>query len=263
MRLLFLLILCITTNSLTAQRTKASSKSGWEISASFSPDLDKTVTAKNIFLEFIPENIPISQQPNEAYDTVMIGGMNRLFRRGSVLGLRIKPMKANFWFTGNVKVHRRLGPFDFSGGIFYSQGDYTSHPMTTPETLSGVVATRVTSLLYEVADVQSRNLGLETSLHYHLFGKHRLHPYLGGGIFLLHNRTDRQVKGWVHSEDLNVLLDSPNAGSNLVENSINLDLVITFGVIYKLTEQWALALEANGQSDFARGLVGLQVRRFL
>jgi hypothetical protein len=259
MRLFLLLALGITALHINAQNTTP----GWEVSASFSPDLDKTVTAKNIFLEFIPENIPINQQPNEVYDTVMIGGMNRLFRRGSVLGLRIKPKEANFWYTGNVKVHRRLGPFDFSGGIFYSQGNYTSHPMTTPETLSGVVATRVTSLLYEVADVQSRNLGLETSLHYHLFGKHRLHPYLGGGIFLLHNRTDRQVKGWVHSENLSVLFDSPDTDSNEVSNSVDLGLVVTLGIIFELTQQWSVALEVNGQDDFARGLVGLQVRRAL
>jgi len=126
-----------------------------------------------------------------------------------------------------------------------------------------VVPTRVTSLLYEVADVRSRNIGLETSMHYHLLKKFRVHPYVGGGILLLHNRTDRQVKGWVHSEDLSVLLDSPNEGPNQVSNSFGLDLVVTFGVIYEITEQWSVALEVNGQDDFARGLVGWQVRRTL
>ncbi|MFK8161325.1 MAG: hypothetical protein AB8H12_02575 [Lewinella sp.] len=126
-----------------------------------------------------------------------------------------------------------------------------------------MVPTVVTTLLYEVADVRSRSTGLETAMHYHLFQRHRLHPYVGGGALLSHNRTTREVKGRVHSEDLSLLLDAPNAGPSPVSNSFNLDLVVTFGVVYELTEQWSVALEANGQADFARGLVGFQVRRQL
>jgi hypothetical protein len=263
MRLLLFLILGITATHLNAQNTKAASKHGWEISASFSPDLDKTIIAENIQLEFIPENVPISQRPRTSYDTVMIGGTNRLFSDGGIYGLRIKPTEADSWYAANVKVHRRLGPFDFSGGLYYSRGTYTSHPTATPETLNGVVRTRVTSLLYEVADVRSRNIGLETSMHYHLLKKFRVHPYVGGGALLLHNRTERQVNNRVHSEDLSVLLDSPNAGLNQVNSSFNLELVVSLGVIYEVTEQWSVALEVNGQQDFARGLVGLQVRRTL
>jgi hypothetical protein len=259
----FLLTLGFLTFTLSAQSHGTAGKNGWEISAIFSPDLDKTIIGENILTEFIPENIPISQRPRIDYDTVMIGGANRLFSRGGIYGLRIKPTEADFWYAANVKVHRRLGAFDFSSGIYYSRGDYTSLPTETAETLNGVVRTRVTSLLYEVADVRSRNIGLETSMHYHLLKKFRVHPYVGGGVLLLHNRTDRQVKGRVHSEDLNVLLYSPNAGPNQVNNSFNLELVVSLGVIYELTEQWSVALEVNGQGDFARGLVGLQVRRML
>jgi hypothetical protein len=100
-------------------------------------------------------------------------------------------------------------------------------------------------------------------MHYHLFSKHRLHPYLGGGVMLLHNRTERQVKGRVHSEDLNLVFDSPNEGPNLVNATFDLELVVTLGIIYELTEQWSVALEMNGQGDFTRGVVGLQIRRTL
>jgi hypothetical protein len=265
MRLLLLLTLGSIAAHLNGQNTKTVIKHGWEISASFSPELDKTVITENAQFEFIPENVPISQRPRTSYDTVMVGGANRLFSNGRIYGLRIKPAEADFWYAANVKVHRRLGAFDFSGGLYYSSGSYKSLPTetTTAETLNGVVSIRLTSLLYEIADVRSRNIGLETSMHYHLLQKFRLHPYVGGGVLLLHNRTDRQVKGRVHSEDLSVLLDSPNTGPNQISNSFGLDLVVTFGAIYELTEQWSLALEVNGQDDFARGLVGFQVRRML
>ncbi|MFK8161326.1 MAG: hypothetical protein AB8H12_02580 [Lewinella sp.] len=137
MRYSLLLMLSILTSSLFAQSTKTAQKQRWEISASFSPELNKTVVAENLQLAYIPENIPISQRPNIIPDTVMIGGVNRLFNRSGIQGLRIKPTVADFWFATNVKVHRRLGRFDFSGGLYYSQGSYTSTPTETNETLNG------------------------------------------------------------------------------------------------------------------------------
>ncbi|WP_020568753.1 hypothetical protein [Neolewinella persica] len=262
MRIYLLLILSIAAANLGAQRNKSAGKNGWEISASFSPDLDKTVITENAQFEFIPENVPISQRPRSSFDTVMIGGVDRLFNRGGATGLRIKPAEADFWYAANVKVHRRLAAFDFAGGLYYSSGGYTSLPTETNEDFGGVVSSS-TTVLYEVADVRSQNIGLETSMHYHLLKKFRVHPYVGGGVLLLHNRTERQVNNRVHSEDLSVLLDSPNAGVNQVNSSFNLELVVSLGVIYEVTEQWSVALEVNGQHDFARGLVGLQVRRML
>jgi len=261
MRYLTLFYCLLVATSLGAQ-PDTENKNGWEISASFAPDLNKRPYLNGVRLEQGSNDVLASQRPFNTFDTINIAGQDRIFNRTPSFGFRARPTSSNLWFGANITAHRRIGTgLDVSFGLFYNQAGYT---IGAEDRISqvGTVNTFV-PLIYNLETTRLQAYGLSVRANYHLFAKARLHPYFGTGINLYHFAATRITSGRAYSGATLTLLPTTPA-QVLTENSFqSLDFVATAGLLYRITDGWSVGLELTSRPVTGPGLVGLQVRRRL
>ena len=265
MRYLTLFCCLLAATTLDAQLlggNETRTRNGWEISASFSPDLNKRPRLTGVRLERDPNDIPISQRPFNTFDTINIAGQDRIFNRVPSFGFSTRPTSSNLWFGANITAHRRIGTgLDISAGLFYNQAQYTigAENRTVHQ---GVVST-FTPLIYNLEATRQRAFGVSLRANYHLFAKARLHPYFGMGVNLYHYNRTRITSGRAYSGETLALLPTTPA-QVLTENSTQLlDFVATAGLLFRITDAWSVGLDITSRPFTGPGLVGVQVRRGL
>ena len=248
--LLFGLIL-FCTHVLSAQDNR------WDISTTFSPRLNYQATFPAVNLEWGPMDVPLRPMPG--FDTLSIGGTERFFG-GPIQGVKYSPIETDFWYAAQVNLHYKLpSGFDFSAGFYYANASYTSRA-SGEVLLQGIVSSR-TPLLYPVAELEERSFGGVLSANYHLFADKKLQPYFGMGLSLLADQTKRNVLGQVYSGDSITFLPATGGEGFTESTSFGINFLARMGLLYQITETWAIGLDFSTRRNIGQGRLGLQVRR--
>ena len=261
MRYPTLLCCLLVATTLNAQRS-GGTENGWEISASFAPDLQKRPFLNGVRLEIDPNEIPSSQRPSFGFDTVSIAGQDRIFNRLQSFGFQSKPSNTNLWYGATVSAHRRIGEgFDVYAGLTYNQAEYTTGE-DDDVVQKGVVNTR-SNFLYNLETVAQRSYGINVGANYHLFTRARLHPYFGMGVSVRRFQRDRTFRGQAYLGDVVTVLPAPSQPVTTSEDYGSFTFIATAGLLLRLTDAWFVGLELASRPTRGPGLVGLQVRRRL
>ncbi|TXF89943.1 hypothetical protein FUA23_08270 [Neolewinella aurantiaca] len=262
MRYLSLLICLLAGLSLHAQRENKSSN-GWEISASFAPELSKRPLLNGVQFETDPNDIPVSQRPqNGVYDTINIAGQDRIFSGDYVYGQKSSPADSDFWFGATITAHRRIGTnFDFSAGMFFNQAGYTTG--VDDEIIQGGIVNTSAPILFNLEEVELRSVGLTLRGNYHLLPERRLHPYFGMGINVYHTHRNQRPFGRAYIGETVEILPLSTPVPDLTNSQINLDFVATAGLLFRISDAWSVGLNVTSTPVLGPGLVGMQIRREL
>ncbi|MEM6769593.1 MAG: hypothetical protein AAF597_03320, partial [Bacteroidota bacterium] len=263
MRVLLLLTLSLAVSSLSAQSHKKLDKlfggwapSKWEVSLTFSHRTNQQVS---IFgrTEVNPRDIPISMQ--SILDTISIAGTERVFRTSVPGEINIDASDPNFWFGAQFRAHRSLGRnFQLAVGLHYDQLSYSTRDADGNVPALGVVNTSG-PYLYPVAEVQESSIGLVLHMDYHLFPKHKFHPFFGFGLSGLVNSWERTLTGQIYSPEPDQLIPA-TAPQTTASTTFNLDFISTGGLLYRLHPRWQVALTFSSRIGNGSGRLGGQVR---
>lgn len=264
MRFCFIPFLVFYSLALAAQ-SEPTVSNGWQVSFSFSPQLRRDVALRGLLQE-IDSSIPVPPNRRLLPDTITIAGTERFFER---LPNRVQAeaTETDFWFGGQLSVHRRFGRnFDWATGLYFSNAGYNSR---TDEAIQlqdlDNTNTNNSNFLYSVVEVEARKLGLNTNLSYHLFPEKRIHPYFGFGINALLHRQQTRFLGRLYTGSPEVLLPQA-AGSDLptvTTTTLDIDFMSTAGVLCRLTDRWLVGVDLTTRSNYGRGLIGGQIRYWL
>ena len=249
---LWLTLLLLVTTMLSAQNNR------WDISATFSPRLNYQTNFPSVNLERNSGDVPPGN--GFGFDTLSINGTERIFSQEPVRGVAFSPIETHFWYAAQVNLHYKLeSGFDFSVGFYYANASYTSRA-SGEVLLQGIVSSR-TPLLYPVAELEELSYGGLLSANYHLFADKKLQPYFGMGLSLLTDQTKSNLLGQVYSGDSITFLPA-TGGESFTESTIfNIDFLARMGLLYQITETWAIGLDFSTRRNIGQGRLGLQVRR--
>lgn len=251
--LLQLIFFLACPHLLVAQNDRAT---GWAISATLSPSLDRRVNVPALVEQQDGVSSPLAGR--RGVDTIFVGGARRVFD-GTRYPVSHEPAERSFWFGATARAHRRFASgFDVSAGVHFGAATYAG---TNPATHPGVDSD--TDYLYSIDRVRERQLGGVALVSYHLFSRRRLHPYFGFGLSVLAAHTQRDYRGRYYT-GTGEILDGPRPDARFLENTIiSYDYLANAGLLYALTDRWAVALEVTSFPGRAPGLLGLQLRRRL
>lgn len=259
----FLVCFCCSLVSipLSAQLLFGGNSRGWDVSVSFAPQFHRFVRVSGASEELSSETA--NGFRGGRLDTVSINGTDRLFTSAS--RLKMKPTDMNFWFGGNLRLHRRFNRgFDIALGLYYSTANYTSRAA-----VGGIVGANGSIqqnpvYLYPVDAQREQQGGLTIDGTYHLFAGNRLHPYFGMGISTLLERRKTTQIGRRYSRDGTELPPANIIDDRFLTQFIyEFDFYFTAGVLYSLSNRWSVGLDLTSRNGNGRGLVGFQLRRHL
>lgn len=191
-------------------------------------------------------------------DTFLINGVERVYFNELSTGETVKgkPSSSNTWFGVGMAYHlRSTNGQDLSAGIYFSQGKQG----VLIEDFSGGQPDDFHYINYEERSTKG---GLTLRFNRHIWRTKRLHPYLGANLFLLvsHSITDGNTFHVLPRHDLVI-----PAGS-IVERFrrgtiFDFDLSLNAGLLYQLSNTWAIGVEVDSHGDRFAGPFRLQLRR--
>lgn len=256
------LLCCLLASPFLNAQSDDKPKNGWEISASFAPDLRQRTQLSGVRIETDPNDIPIAQRPRQGFDTINIAGQDRIFSLGNSFNFDSKPVDSDFWFGASVNAHRRIGlNFDFSAGLFFSQSNYTTG--VDDEVTERSIVNTSSPIIFNLEEVSQRTFGLTVRGHYHLFPEKRLHPYFGMGVNVYRNLRDRLNTGQIYLGESAVILPLTSPPAAVSSDRVDFDFVATAGLLFRVSETWSVGLDITNRLVNGPGLIGLQVRRRL
>lgn len=234
--------------------------SGWEISASFAPQLHKRVDPVNALLEFDPMDIPLSQR-FRSIDTFTVDGIERIFIPTG--NFDFIPTESNTWFGASIQVHRRLARgFEFSAGLFFNQASHSGQAKGPLRELS--VVNRRGAVMYSVFETEVITRGGMVQACYHLFQEKKLHPYFGMGLTISHRTTDRTYRGQVYGGASVMVDDFPSLNAVSLSTSLTrFDVIAVGGLLYRLAPHWSVGVDFNTITGLGQGAFGLQLRHHI
>lgn len=266
MKLLFALIICLSSTFAQAQQQDStlannlfggtSLLNGWTISLSVSPRFSPELALPGARVEVDPLDVPISER--RFLDTISVLGEERIFQNAGPYAYYISPSDANFWFGTQLRVHRELGKgFQFSLGLHYDRIRYTTR--SQGDVLEGIVNTIGQNVLYPVAKTVDRNIGLVGHFDYHVRPDRRIHPFLGMGLAAIARKRTREVLGFTYTGDESQLLQITAQEDPRTNSIINIDVMVTGGLLVKANERMHLGLTVSSYVGGA-GIFGAQLR---
>lgn len=264
MRTLFLFSLLLTSCLLVAQTDLPSTKglfggspaSRLQLSLNFTPRFDREIVLSGARVE-----VGADQAGNTfpaLLDTVNVFGQERIFQATNPRAYFISPSDANFWFGTQFRAHYQIKKgFQLVGGIHYDRIRYTTR--SQGNVLEGIINVIGGEVLYPVARIVDRNVGLTLHTEYHVRPERRFHPYVGMGLSGIVRQRDREVIGFAYTGDESRLLDPLTANVPQRSTVINIDFLFTGGLLYRVADDWRLGLTINSYLGGA-GIIGAQVR---
>jgi hypothetical protein len=241
---------------LSAQQT-GSPQSHREWSLTIAPQFNKTVKIRDIgVLE--ADFMQNTSSPFVLMDTFLINGVEHVyfddFRTSE--NVEGKPSSSNTWFGVGLAYHLRSKKGkDLAAGIYFSQGKRD----VLIEDFSG---DRPDDFLYKSFEQRNTKGGFTLRLNQHFWRTKRLHPYLGVNLFLLlnHSVTDGNTFHVLPLHDL--VIPSGSIVERFRSNTIfDFDLSLNLGLLYQLSNTWALGVEVDSHPDQLAGPFRLQLRR--
>lgn len=190
-------------------------------------------------------NAPFATLVAENGDTLNYGFRNRT-------DFRSRAEEHSQRYNLQLRLEKKLlSGLEFGGGLFLSQGNYTTRLMEPK--------TELVDFAYGVSDVDYLKAGLTGSLKFHLFRIRRLQPYAGIQALFLYERNRRSNRSILFPAQGQEMLvnDSDNIGP---ESVFVLDMRLLLGLDYPITERIHLGLNIAPIGAATQQYAGVQVK---
>ena len=157
-------------------------------------------------------------------------------------------------------LHRQLeNGFNFSGGLFFNQAEYTGQA-SGPLTQQSVV-NQSGAVLYDAYKTKDFSVGAMLQANYHLFQEKKLHPYFGMGISIARRSVEGQFVDHIYAGEVVTLERGFTTNATTGYTQTNFNFIATGGLLYRIAPKWSVGVEFTSIAGTGQGLAGIQLRR--
>lgn len=199
----------------------------------------------------------VSEPLKPPYNAALIrnGDTLRYFPLPGLLSAANKPGKSSSRYNVQLRLEKKLrSGFEFGGGLYYSEGWYDTSPDDP--------ATDLIDYAYYARRIDYLTYGLTGQLEFDFFRNHRLQPSIGLQSLFLNHRTRASNHRAVFPAYGTEVLINPGDPTGIFgpANSFVLDLRITAGLTYPVTERILLVANLHLLSAAKHAVGGVQVK---